>query len=63
MKIETLPAESTITVDTETLNISDYTQVSGELPELSGGSNTIEYTDNETSRDVRIKISYKPRYL
>lgn len=63
MKIGTISAGSTITVNTETLNISDYSEISGELPELSGGSNTLSYSDSEASRDITIKIVYKPRYL
>lgn len=63
MRIGTLNAGSVITVDTETLDISDYSQVSGEMPELKGGTNTVTYTDTAGARDVTIAISYKPRYL
>lgn len=67
MKITELAPGDTLRVDTEKLNVDLNGEngigiLEGELLELSGGSNDITYQDNESSRDIEIKITYKPRF-
>lgn len=68
MIIKNLDPGDTIIINTETLEVSlngynGVDHLEGELLDLSGGTNTLEYTDDETGRDVKIEITYDPRYL
>jgi len=63
-----LAPDDSVEVNTRTLEVllnggGTGVYLSGEVFDLSGGSNTIVYDDGETSRTVEIKIIYNPRYL
>lgn len=69
MRIEKpLAAGDTLEIDTETLEVKLNGAVvkgyiAGDVFDLNGGTNTIVYTDGESSRAMKIEISYQPRYL
>lgn len=68
MIIKNLDPGDTIVINTETLKVSlngsnGVENLEGELLDLAGGSNTLEYSDDESGRDVDIEITYEPRYL
>lgn len=69
MRIEKpLEPGETLTIDGETLEVEldgteAYGHLAGEVFDLTGGSNTIEYTDDESGRTVEIEIVFQPRYL
>ena len=67
MKITELSPGDTLKVDTEKLNVelnggNGIDVLGGDILELAGGTNKIMYQDDESSRDIEIKITYKPRF-
>lgn len=69
MRIEkALDPGDVLRINTETLEVElNGSPVSGFLAgrifDLSGGSNTIEYTDEESGRTIEIEVIYQPREL
>ena len=69
MKIEkSLGPGDTLQINTETLEVKlngspapEY--VAGRVLDLSGGTNTVRYTDDETGRTIELKVKFKPRYI
>ncbi len=45
-----------------TINGTEIFDIDGEIFDILPGSNTIEYSDNETSRDLSIEIKFTERY-
>lgn len=69
MRIEKpLAPGDTLEIDTETLDVKlNGAEVdgylAGEVFDLSGGTNTIRYTDDETGRTIEVKFVFKPRVI
>jgi len=67
LKISSIPAGSTLTVDRETLEVKldgepAYDLVNGVFPWIGQGDNSIEYSDGDGSRDIELKVTYTERY-
>ncbi len=68
----TLEAGEDVIVDAETMEVTegdefnrseDYEGFSGDFIHLLAGDNTIEYTDSETGRTVKIEIIREDRHV
>lgn len=69
MRIEKdLQPGDTLEINTKTLavklnNAEADGFLAGEVFDLKGGTNSIEYTDGETGRSIEIEITFKPRHI
>ena len=67
MKINTnLAPGDELKIDSETgevsINGTEIFDIDGEIFDILPGANTIEYSDNESSRDLSIEIKFTERY-
>ena len=67
MKIHTdLSPGDELKIDSETgevtINGIEVFDIDGEIFDILPGSNTIEYSDSETSRDISIEAKFTERY-
>lgn len=62
-----LAPDDEIVIDSETgvvtKNGEEIYDINGEIFDLSEGSNSIQYSDSESSRDLMLEIEFEERYI
>jgi len=64
---ESLAPGDILEIDSETgvviINGNEVFDIEGEVFDILPGANIIQYSDNETSRDLSIEIKFTERYI